>query len=271
MTDADWADLPEVSNMTGKKTKRNPRFDREYAIPDSVTLSNLAQSQSEGALSEEQMSASTPGSGAMTDLVEIGNQRDKMLSLKLDQVHRWASFSRSWLLGVLTGVPWFCFLGPAECLRCVGKRRTVNHSRPQRLPYRSQQHGRSVRRADRVRFSLAATPILQTADPAHLLFHRDIKRARALLDSVIKTNPKHAPGWIAAAALEVHAKKMVAARKIIAKGCEMCPKSEDVWLQAAELNVSFFPLSFSFTPDQDLTLTFTFSITGSGKQQKDPR
>jgi pre-mRNA-processing factor 6 len=65
----------------------------------------------------------------------------------------------------------------------------------------------------------------------------DIKRARALLDSVIKTNPKHAPGWIAAAALEVHAKKMVAARKIIAKGCEMCPKSEDVWLQAAELNV----------------------------------
>lgn len=31
---------------------------------------------------------------------------------------------------------------------------------------------------------------------------------------------------------------MVAARKIIAKGCEMCPKSEDVWLQAAELNVS---------------------------------
>lgn len=46
---------------------------------------------------------------------------------------------------------------------------------------------------------------------------------------------------------------MVAARKIIAKGCEMCPKSEDVWLQAAELNVSFFSLSFSFTPDQDLT------------------
>lgn len=67
--------------------------------------------------------------------------------------------------------------------------------------------------------------------------YRDIKRARALLDSVIKTNPKHAPGWIAAAALEVHANKMVTARKLIAKGCEMCPKSEDVWLQAAELNV----------------------------------
>lgn len=31
---------------------------------------------------------------------------------------------------------------------------------------------------------------------------------------------------------------MVSARKIIAEGCEKCPKSEDVWFHAAELNVS---------------------------------
>ena len=30
----------------------------------------------------------------------------------------------------------------------------------------------------------------------------DIKKARLLLKSVINTNPKHAPGWIAAAGLE---------------------------------------------------------------------
>ena len=30
----------------------------------------------------------------------------------------------------------------------------------------------------------------------------DIKKARLLLRSVINTNPKHAPGWIAAARLE---------------------------------------------------------------------
>jgi pre-mRNA-processing factor 6 len=29
---------------------------------------------------------------------------------------------------------------------------------------------------------------------------------------------------------------MVQARKIIAEGCEKCPKSEDVWFHAAELN-----------------------------------
>jgi pre-mRNA-processing factor 6 len=65
----------------------------------------------------------------------------------------------------------------------------------------------------------------------------DIKRARMLFESLIKSNPKHSPGWIAAACLEEHAGRMVAARKIIKEGCEQCPKSEDVWLEAARLHV----------------------------------
>lgn len=64
----------------------------------------------------------------------------------------------------------------------------------------------------------------------------DIKKARSLLDSVIRTNPKHAPGWIAAARLEEVAGKMAVARKVIAQGCEQCPRSEDVWLESARLN-----------------------------------
>jgi pre-mRNA-processing factor 6 len=64
----------------------------------------------------------------------------------------------------------------------------------------------------------------------------DYKKARTLLKSVITTNPKHAPGWIAAARLEEIMGKLVGAREIIAKGCEECPKSEDVWLEAARLN-----------------------------------
>jgi pre-mRNA-processing factor 6 len=64
----------------------------------------------------------------------------------------------------------------------------------------------------------------------------DIKKARSLLDSVIKTNPHHAPGWIAAARVEEVAGKMAIARKVIAQGCERCPKSEDVWLESVRLN-----------------------------------
>ena len=64
----------------------------------------------------------------------------------------------------------------------------------------------------------------------------DVKRARPLLESVIKTNPKHAPGWIAAARLEEFAGKQVAARNLIARACQNCPKSVDAWLENIRLN-----------------------------------
>ncbi len=64
----------------------------------------------------------------------------------------------------------------------------------------------------------------------------DIKKARVLLQSVTSTNPKHGPGWIAAARVEEYANKMQQARKIILQGCEQCPESEDVWIEAARLH-----------------------------------
>lgn len=64
----------------------------------------------------------------------------------------------------------------------------------------------------------------------------DIMKARQLLGSVTSSNPEHGPGWIAAAWVEEHAGKSVQARKIIMQGCEACPKSEDVWIEAARLH-----------------------------------
>ena len=52
----------------------------------------------------------------------------------------------------------------------------------------------------------------------------DIKKARLLLKSVRETNPKHPPAWIASARLEEVTGKLQAARNIIMKGTEMCPK-----------------------------------------------
>ncbi|CAF0919146.1 unnamed protein product [Brachionus calyciflorus] len=63
----------------------------------------------------------------------------------------------------------------------------------------------------------------------------DIKKARLLLKSVRETNPNHPPAWIASARLEEVVGKMQAARNLIMKGTEQCPKSEDVWLEAARL------------------------------------
>lgn len=64
----------------------------------------------------------------------------------------------------------------------------------------------------------------------------DIKKARLLLKSVITTNPRHPPGWIAFARLEEVAGKIVAARRLIDEGCRNCANNEDVWLEAARLH-----------------------------------
>lgn len=63
----------------------------------------------------------------------------------------------------------------------------------------------------------------------------DVKKARLLLKSVRETNPNHPPAWIASARLEEVTGKIQSARNLVMKGCEMCPKSEDVWLEAARL------------------------------------
>ncbi|KAF9544167.1 hypothetical protein CPC08DRAFT_730324 [Agrocybe pediades] len=65
--------------------------------------------------------------------------------------------------------------------------------------------------------------------PSVLVDDRSKTEFENALDERQHLNPKHAPGWIAAACLEEHAGKMVAARKII-----HCPKSEDVWLPLVE-------------------------------------
>ncbi|KAJ2106199.1 U4/U6 x U5 tri-snRNP complex subunit Prp1 [Coemansia sp. S142-1] len=64
----------------------------------------------------------------------------------------------------------------------------------------------------------------------------DLARARKLLKSVTQASPTHAAGWIAAARLEEAARKPLQARTIIDEACERCPRSEDVWLEAARLH-----------------------------------
>ncbi|KAF7767988.1 hypothetical protein Agabi119p4_7231 [Agaricus bisporus var. burnettii] len=185
VTDSEWDSIPEVGNLTRKKRRKE---DRSFVVPDSVLVGDRAKGEFENALDSRQQEVGgfvTPAdSGILTDFVEIGQARDKILSLKLDQISGTTSTS-----GTSTSVD------PKGYLT-----------------------------------SLDSVVIKSDAEIG------DIKRARMLFDSLVKSNPKHAPGWIAAACLEEHAGRMVAARKIIKTGCENCPKSEDVWLEAARLH-----------------------------------
>ena len=65
----------------------------------------------------------------------------------------------------------------------------------------------------------------------------DFKKARLLLKSVINTNPKEVPGWIAAARLEELDGKIQQARNTIAQATEHILDNESIWLEAARLYV----------------------------------
>ncbi|KAH7354578.1 PRP1 splicing factor, N-terminal-domain-containing protein [Pyrenochaeta sp. MPI-SDFR-AT-0127] len=64
----------------------------------------------------------------------------------------------------------------------------------------------------------------------------DINRARVLLESAVKTNVHNGPGYVALSRLEEVAGKVHTAKKVIQRGCEMCPKSIVVWEEAIRLN-----------------------------------
>ncbi|KAI8890653.1 hypothetical protein K501DRAFT_236210, partial [Backusella circina FSU 941] len=186
--DSEWAAIPEVGDLVGKNRKRSKAPERFTPMPDTLITAAKEKTQYETTLDETEQklggitsSLAENSDGMMTNFREIGQARDKVLGLKLDQVSDSVS-------GKTT-------IDPKGYLT-----------------------------------DLNSVVVKSDAEIG------DIKKARLLLNSVITTNPKHAPGWIAAARLEEVAGRPVHARNTIAKGCEQCPKNEDVWLEAARLN-----------------------------------
>ncbi|KAI8921006.1 PRP1 splicing factor, N-terminal-domain-containing protein [Powellomyces hirtus] len=186
VSEDEWASIPEVGDLV-RKGKRQKKFADKYtAVPDSVLLGASSQSELSHTLDAKQQligGFATPANtdGTMTDFVQFGQARDKVLGLKLDQIS-------------------------------------------------DSVAGQSIVDPKGYLTDLNSIVVKSDAEIS------DIKKARTLLKSVITTNPKHAPGWIAAARLEEVAGKQGAARETIAKGCEECPTSEDVWLESARLN-----------------------------------
>ena len=190
VSDDDWANLPEVGDLTGKNRRSKQALrQRFYAVPDSVIAGARDSGELGTTVAEDGTATSSAdqADGTMTNFADIGAARDKVLKVKLDQASQNGSDS---VIGSATNID------PKGYLTSLAKS-GINEAEAQ---------------------------------------VGDINRVRVLLESVIRTNPKHGPGWIAAARLEERAGKIVAARHVIARGCEFCPKSEDVWLENIRLN-----------------------------------
>ena len=196
VSDEDWANIPEVGDLTGKnrRSKQNARGQRFYAVPDSVLAGARDGSQLGTEVQEDGMATEGGGEqadGTMTNFADIGAARDKVLKVRLDQAAQ-------------------------------------------------SQDGGGTESASGTSTNIDPKGYLTSLTKSEMKAGEvpvgDIKRARVLLESVIKTNPRHGPGWIAAARLEEYAGKIVAARNVMRRGSEMCPKNEDVWLESIRLN-----------------------------------
>lgn len=96
----------------------------------------------------------------------------------------------------------------------------VKHMRVRQHPWPALWHGMHARcqtwlPCARCRASCCRRLASQTRAPCAAADAEisDIKKARLLLKSVIQTNPRHAPGWIAAARLEEVAGKLQQVRE----------------------------------------------------------
>lgn len=182
VTDEEWANLPEVGDLTRKHKRQKQQIQSEqrfYAVPDSVIAGAQGSTQYETSIESQD-----DDNGTVTNFVEMGQARDKVLGIKLDQASLKAGGATSIdPKGYLTGLDSQNLQSSAE----IG----------------------------------------------------DVKKARLLLQSVTQTNPKHAPGWIAAARLEEVAGRQLQARQLAAKGCEHCPLNEDIWIESARLNENY--------------------------------
>ncbi|KAK3724363.1 U4/U6 x U5 tri-snRNP complex subunit Prp1 [Vermiconidia calcicola] len=200
VSDEDWASIPEVGDLTGKnrRSKQAARGNRFYAVPDSV----LAGARDSGQLG--------------TEVQEDGMAIDASNGGASDQAD-----------GTMTN---FADIGAARDK--VLKVRLDQAAQSQATSGTESASGTSTSIDPKGYLtSLSKSEVKAGEIPVG-----DIKRARVLLESVIKTNPRHGPGWIAAARLEEFAGKIVAARNVMKRGCEMCPKNEDVWLESIRLN-----------------------------------
>ncbi|KAL6865625.1 U4/U6 x U5 tri-snRNP complex subunit Prp1 [Amphichorda felina] len=192
VSDDEWANLPEVGDLTGKNRRSKQQLrQRFYAVPDSV-LAAARDSNELGTTVADDGAASSAGGdradGTMTNFAEIGAARDKVLKSRLEQASQSAG---------------------------------------------SDSVGGSSTSIDPQGYITNLNKMQMSESQAQV---GDINRVRELLQSVVKTNPNNALGWIAAARLEELAGKIVSARKTIDQGCQRCPKSEDAWLENIRLN-----------------------------------
>ncbi|MCJ8741804.1 hypothetical protein PDJAM_G00074940 [Pangasius djambal] len=196
VTEEEWLSIPDVGDARNKR-QRNPRYEKLTPVPDSFFAKHLQTGDNHSTVDPRQ--------------------------------GQFGGLNTPFPGGLNTPYPGGMTPGAGELdMRKIGQARNTL------MDMRLSQVSDSVSGQTVVDPKGYLTD-LNSMIPTHGGDISDIKKARLLLKSVRETNPHHPPAWIASARLEEVTGKLQVARNLIMKGTEMCPKSEDVWLEAARL------------------------------------
>nr|KAF6378878.1 hypothetical protein mMyoMyo1_009767 [Myotis myotis] len=201
VTEEEWLSIPEVGDARNKR-QRNPRYEKLTPVPDSFFAKHLQTGENHTSVDPRQTQfggLNTPYPGGLNSPYP-GGMTPRLMTPGTGELDM----------------------------------RKIGQARDTLMDMRLSQVSDSVSGQTVVDPKGYLTD-LNSMIPTHGGNINDIKKARLLLKSVRETNPHYPPAWIASARLEEVTGKLQVARNLIMKGTKMCPKSEDVWLEAARL------------------------------------
>lgn len=237
VTDEEWANLPEVGDLTKrhKRQKQLLKEQRYYAVPDSV----LAGAQD--SVTYETSIAADADSGTTTDFVEMGQARDKVLGLKLDQASLKSGGSSSIdPKGYLTGLE-SQVIQTSNDIADVKKARLIFRSMTQADPTIAEHWIAAARLEESVGNQVAARRIISqgcencsTNEDVWLESARlnGTDNAKRILAQAVGHLPESTKIWIQAMRLET---EDIRKKRVIRKALEMVPQSVRLWKEAVDL------------------------------------
>eukprot|EP00038_Savillea_parva_P031230 m.84021 g.84021 ORF g.84021 m.84021 type:complete len:994 (+) comp9576_c0_seq1:78-3059(+) len=224
----EWANIPDAADI-GKKVKKK-RLEKFTAAPDSfldaargmqgMTALHTASSFSSG--------TATAFSGTDTSFASMGGTGTVIPGMATATPGTQTAYA-----GIGTAYPGMGTAMPGHSGQLnLGE---IGHARKTMMGVKLDQAGGAVSGQTAVDTLGYLTDLNSLSARNSMNNIGDIQKGRLLLKRVRQTNPKKADAWIASAGLEEADRKIQAARNIIMKGTEACPKSEEVWLEAIRL------------------------------------
>lgn len=202
VTNDEWASLPEVGDLVRKKGKRQKGEERFSAVPDSVITSAM----------DPGMVTSIGETDGLSDFSQFGRARDKLLSIKLDQLADPSSSSTVDLKGYLNelGAPTTSAAEISDIKKARNLLRSVISTNPTHAPG-----------------WIAAARLEEVATK--------LAQARDLIAQGCEACPRNEDIWIEAARLN----NPETAKTILANAVRHIPTSIKIWLLAKELEKDF--------------------------------